>query len=56
MAAAPLQTMGDYCKRTDEGKVSRGFVPANPTNFDIKNFVLSGFRDNPFDGNAIRGL
>lgn len=50
MAIVPLPpTMGDYCKRTD-----KGFVPANPANFDITNYVLSGLRDNPFKGNAIR--
>lgn len=53
VAAQPL-TMGDYCKLTDEAHVSRGFVPAYPANFDIKNYVLSGLRENPFDGNTIR--
>lgn len=43
MVVIPPQTMGDLCKRTDEGQVSRGFIPAYPTNFDIKNFVLSGY-------------
>lgn len=56
MAAAPPQTLGDYCKRTDEGQVSKGFVPKNPANFDIKNYTLSGLRDNLFDGNTIRDL
>lgn len=46
--------MGDYCKRTNEGEVSRGFVSTNPTNFDINNFVISGLRDNQFEGNTIR--
>ncbi|XP_050918402.1 uncharacterized protein LOC127135809 [Lathyrus oleraceus] len=46
--------MEDYCKRTDEGQVSKGFVLADPSNFDIKNYVLSSLRDNPFDVNAIR--
>lgn len=54
MATLAPFTIGDYCKRTDEGHVSRGFVLAAPANFDIKNSMLSGLRDNPFDGNAIR--
>lgn len=54
MAAPQPLTMGDYCKQTDEGYVSRGFVLADPANFDIKHFVILGLRDNPFDGNAIR--
>lgn len=54
MVAIPPQTKGDYCKRTDEGHVSRGFVLAGPANFDVNNYVLSGLRDNPFDENAIR--
>lgn len=31
-----------------------GFVPDNPTTFDIKSCVLSGLNDNPFIGNTIR--
>ena len=54
MEVIPPPTMGDYCKRPNEGQVSKGFVLANPSNFDIKNHVLSGLRDNPFDGNAVR--
>ncbi|CAL5185729.1 unnamed protein product [Lathyrus oleraceus] len=54
MEVVPPPIMGDYCKRTDEGHVSRGFVSENPSNFDIKNYVLSGLRDNPFNENAIR--
>lgn len=54
MAAAQPLIMGDYCKRIDEAHVSRGFDPAYPANFDIKNSVLLGLRDNPFDENAIR--
>lgn len=27
MAVVPPPTMGDYCKMTNEGHVSRGFVP-----------------------------
>lgn len=51
--AQPL-TMGDYCKRIDEGKVPRGFVLVNCANFDIKNSVLLGLRENLFDENKIR--
>ena len=40
MAAAQPLTMGDYNKWTEKGQVSRGFVPADPANFDIKNLVL----------------
>lgn len=54
MAVAQPLTMGDYYKQTDEGQVFRGFVPANPANFDIKSFVLSGLRENLFDRNMIR--
>ncbi|GAU10391.1 hypothetical protein TSUD_422810, partial [Trifolium subterraneum] len=50
----PRRTMGDYCRRTDTGQISMGFQPANPVTFDIKNTVLSGLRDNQFDGSAIR--
>lgn len=46
MVVVPLQTMRDYCKRTDEGQVLRGFLPTDPANFDIKNFMLSGLRYN----------
>lgn len=53
IAAQPL-TMGDYCKQIDEGHVSRGFVLTDPANFDIKNFVLSGLRENMFNRNATR--
>lgn len=44
MEALPSLTMWDYCKRTDEGQILRGFVPTGPANFDIKNYVLSGLR------------
>lgn len=54
IAAAQPLTRRDCCKRTDEGHVSRWFVLADPANFDIKNYVLSGSRENPFDGNGIR--
>lgn len=54
MAFVPPSTIGDYCKRTDEGHVSRGFVLENPENSNIKNFVLSCLKDNLFDGNANR--
>ncbi|KAK2436917.1 hypothetical protein QL285_021877 [Trifolium repens] len=50
----PRRTMGDYCRRTDAGQISMGFQPANPVTFDIKNTVLSGLRENQFDGSAIR--
>lgn len=50
----PPQIMKDYCKRTDTKQISGGFIPVDPTNFIIKFFVLSGFRDNPVDENAIR--
>lgn len=53
-AVPPPSKLGDYYKRTDEGHVSRRFVPADPTNFDINNYVLSSLRDNPFDENTIR--
>lgn len=54
MVVIPPPTMGDYCKRTDEGWVSIGFVPTYPANFDIKNYVLLGLRDNLFKRNTIR--
>ncbi|XP_050896168.1 uncharacterized protein LOC127102889 [Lathyrus oleraceus] len=43
-----------YCKQADEGQVSRGFIPEDPANFDIRNSILSSLRENMFDGNAIR--
>ena len=46
--------MWDYCKRIDAWKITRGFIVADPGNFDIKNYVLSGLRENPFDGNVIQ--
>lgn len=52
MADPPLPTMGDYCKRSDAGKVSRGFQHANPIVSSIKNYVLSGLRENQFDDNV----
>lgn len=36
--------------KTDAGLISLGFQHANPVTFDINNFVLSGLRDNPFEG------
>lgn len=54
MAVVPPQTMRDYCKIIDEGHVSRGLVLADPTNFDINNYVFLGLRDNSFDRNTIR--
>lgn len=56
MSVVPPQTMREYCKRTNKGKVSREFIPKDPANFDIKNSVLSGLRDNPFDRNVVRYL
>lgn len=56
MAPAQPLTMGDYYKRTNEGQVSRGFVPTDSANFDIKNYVLLGLRKNMFDRNTIRDL
>ena len=43
--------MGDYCKRTYAGHISRGFQPANPVIFYIKNYVFPGLRDNQFNVN-----
>ena len=40
MAAPQPLTIEDYCKQTDEIQVSRGFLPPDPDNFDIKNCVL----------------
>ncbi|KAK2396440.1 hypothetical protein QL285_058094 [Trifolium repens] len=45
-------TMGDYCNRTDTYQISLGFQPANPANFDIKGNVLTGLRENQFEGGA----
>lgn len=56
MEVIPHQTIGDYYKRINEEQVSRGFVLIDPTNFDIKNYVLLSLLDNSFDGNAIRDL
>ncbi|MCI24994.1 putative athila retroelement ORF1 protein [Trifolium medium] len=50
----PMQTMGDYCKRSDMEQISLGFRPANPVNFDIKGNILAGLRENQFDGHANR--
>lgn len=46
--------MGDYCRRTNGGHISLGFQLANPITNDIKNFVLSGLKDNSFNGQAIK--
>lgn len=54
MTNPPRQTLKDYCRRIDVGQVPLGFQPANPRTFDIKNFILSSLRDDPFDGQAIR--
>jgi hypothetical protein len=48
MEAEP--TMGSYCRRTDGDQVTQGFQPLNPVTFDIKGNVLSGLRENQFDG------
>lgn len=53
MANPPRQTMRDYSRRTNVGQISLGFQPVNLVSFDIKNCVLSGLRDNMFDGKAI---
>ncbi|MCH89842.1 putative athila retroelement ORF1 protein [Trifolium medium] len=44
------QTMRDYCRRTDRDQVTLGFQPANPVTIDIKGNVLTGLRENQFDG------
>lgn len=44
--------MRDYCKRTDAGRISRGFQPTNPVIFVIKNYVFSGLQDNQFANNV----
>lgn len=54
MTVVPLPTMGDYYKRKCKWHVSRGSISTNLTNFDIKHYMLSGLRDNPFDENIIR--
>lgn len=56
MVAVPPPNMVDYCKKTEERQVSRGFVLENPANFDIKKYVCSSLRDNPFNGNPIIDL
>jgi hypothetical protein len=43
-------TMGDYCKRTNNDQISLGFQLTNPANFHIKENVLTGLRENQFDG------
>lgn len=54
MANLSHQTIEDYCRRTNDIQISLGFQSANPLTFDIKNYVVSGLRENPFDGKAIR--
>lgn len=54
MTTPSRQTMGDYCRRTDVGQISLGFQPPNLVTFNIKNYVLSGLRENIFDGQAVR--
>lgn len=54
MVVPPRQTLGDYCRRTDSGKICLGFQLANHVTFDIKNYVLTCLKENLFDGQAIR--
>lgn len=44
--------MGDYRMPTNASQVSRRFLPAGPTIFNIKYTVLSDLKDKPFDGNT----
>lgn len=53
MSSPVRQTLGDYCKRTNSRHISLGFLPVNPETFDIKNYVLSSLKNNPFDKKAI---
>lgn len=52
----PMRTMGDFCRWTNACNIYMGFQLANPIDFDIKNTILSGLRDNKFDGSAILDL
>ncbi|MCI74276.1 hypothetical protein A2U01_0095540, partial [Trifolium medium] len=36
----------------DAEQISLGFRPVNPVNFDIKDNILAGLRENQFDGRA----
>lgn len=54
MVAQPRQTLGDYCRRTDSGQIWLGFPQANLVTFDIKNYTLTGLKENPFNGIEIR--
>lgn len=56
MVNPPRQTMRDYYKRTDIGRISLGFQPSNHVTFAIKNVVLVGLRDNQFDVSIIRDM
>lgn len=48
--------MGDYYKKTVDGRISLGSQLANLVIFDIKNVVLTSLRGNQFDGSVIRDL
>ncbi|WJX72522.1 hypothetical protein P8452_56394 [Trifolium repens] len=50
MGDAQRITMRDYYKRTGNDQISLEFQPVNPANFDIKGNVLTGLRENQFDG------
>lgn len=54
MFVLPWKTLGDYCRRTNSGKISLKFQAANPVTFDIKHYVFSGLNKNPFNWQAIR--
>lgn len=54
MVVPPHQTLMDYGRRTDLGKISLGFQPVNVVTFDIKIFVLTGLKMNSFEGQPIR--
>lgn len=53
MANLPRQTFVEYYRRIKADQISRGFQPANPVTFDIKNYVLHVLKDNLFNGQAI---
>lgn len=54
MSIPPLQTLGDYCRRTNLRQICLGFQLANSVTFDIKNHVLTNLKEYPFDGKTIR--
>lgn len=47
-----VHTLGDFGRHAVE-EVIYGFQLQNPGYFDIKNIVLLGLKDNPFDGSAL---